>query len=133
MRRTSGQAQLTSRPDHLVCPVCGYGSLRGRVLLSRSADCESYRYALDGITVGTLEQIVALPDAMGKHACECGHPEMCYLPDGTFHCPACRSEVVPGRSNLCAVVSHAQEKANKEEVLRSRGGKGEQSTVNRRL
>jgi ribosomal protein L37AE/L43A len=43
----------------------------------------------------TLEQIVALPGASGKHACECGHPEMRRLPDGTFHCPSCGSEVSP--------------------------------------
>jgi hypothetical protein len=92
MRRTGVPAQLTSRPDHLVCPVCGYGAL-----------------CLGGGIVGTLKQIVALPDAMGKHACECGHPEMRSLPDGTFHCPACRSEVVPTESNLCALVSPAEE------------------------
>jgi uncharacterized Zn finger protein (UPF0148 family) len=43
----------------------------------------------------TLRHITALPDALGKHACECGHPEMRLLPDGTFHCPACGSEVLP--------------------------------------
>ena len=59
---------------------------------------------------------------MGKHACECGHPEMRSLPDGTFHCPACRSEVVPAPSNLCAVVG--RKKANKEGSLGSRAGKG---------
>jgi uncharacterized Zn finger protein (UPF0148 family) len=43
-----------------------------------------------------LRGISALPDALGVHACEeCGHPEMLRLPDGTFHCPACRSEVLP--------------------------------------
>jgi hypothetical protein len=43
-----------------------------------------------------LRQIVALPDALGAHACEeCAHPEMRLLTDGTFHCPACRSEVFP--------------------------------------
>jgi ribosomal protein L37AE/L43A len=43
----------------------------------------------------TLEQIVALPDAFGKHACECGHPEMRRLPDGVYRCPSCGSEVLP--------------------------------------
>jgi ribosomal protein L37AE/L43A len=43
----------------------------------------------------TLEQIIALPDASGKHTCECGHPEMRRLPDGTFHCPSCGAEVLP--------------------------------------
>ena len=28
---------------------------------------------------------------------ECGHPEMCRLPDGVFHCPACGSEVLPAK------------------------------------
>jgi ribosomal protein L37AE/L43A len=45
--------------------------------------------------VRTIEQIVALPDVIGDHACECGHPEMRRLPDGVFHCPACGSEVLP--------------------------------------
>ena len=43
----------------------------------------------------TLEQIIALPDALGKHTCECGRPEMRRLPDGTFHCPSCGAEVSP--------------------------------------
>jgi ribosomal protein L37AE/L43A len=43
----------------------------------------------------TLEQIINLPDALGKHPCECSHPEMSRLPDGVFHCPSCGSEVLP--------------------------------------
>ena len=123
MRRTSVIAQLRSRPDRLVCPACGYGALRPRGSLSRSAECESCCCAFGGSTVGTLRQIAALPDALGKHACECGHPEMRSLPDGTFHCPACRSEVVPTESNLCAVVSRAEEGEQKrveKELLGSR-------------
>ena len=100
MRRRSVLTQLTSKPDHLVCPTCGYAALRPRGPLSRSADCESCRCTYGDVTVGTLKQIAALPDAIGKHACECGHPEMRSLPDGTFHCPACRSEVVPTGSSL---------------------------------
>jgi hypothetical protein len=47
-------------------------------------------------TLEALNQITVLPDALGRHACEeCGHPEMRLLPDGTHHCPACGSEVVP--------------------------------------
>ena len=120
MRRTSGPAQSTSRREHLVCPACGYGALRSRGPLSRSAECESCCRAFDGVTIGTLRQIVALPDAMGKHACECGHPEMRSLPDGTFHCPACRSEVVPAPSNLCAVVG--AEEGEQRRVARTAGG-----------
>jgi uncharacterized Zn finger protein (UPF0148 family) len=51
---------------------------------------------LSGAMLATLRGISALPDALGSYACEeCGHPEMRLLPDGTFHCPACRSEVLP--------------------------------------
>jgi hypothetical protein len=42
----------------------------------------------------TLRCISALPDVLGSHACECGHPEMRRLPDAIFHCPACGSEVL---------------------------------------
>jgi hypothetical protein len=42
----------------------------------------------------SLKQIIVLPDAVGKHACECGHPEMRLLPDRLYHCPACGSEVL---------------------------------------
>jgi hypothetical protein len=42
-----------------------------------------------------LREIAALPDSLGSHACECGHPEMRLLPDGVFHCPACGCEVLP--------------------------------------
>ena len=90
-----GQTSV-SRADRLVCPACGHGALRSRGLFSRSAECESCSRTFDDVTVGTLEQITALPVALGEHACEeCGHPEMRSLPDGTFHCPACRSEVLP--------------------------------------
>ena len=85
-----------SRPNHLVCPTCGHGELRFRGLLSRLADCDSCECAFDEVALGTLKEIVALPESTGTHACEdCGHPEMRCLPDGVFHCPACRSEVLP--------------------------------------
>jgi hypothetical protein len=42
----------------------------------------------------TLQRISTMPDALGSHACECGHPEMRHLPNGTYHCPACGSEVL---------------------------------------
>jgi hypothetical protein len=43
----------------------------------------------------TLRQTTVLPGAAGAHNCECGHPEMRRLPDGTRHRPACHSEVLP--------------------------------------
>jgi len=58
------------------------------------AECASCGRDVEGAVLRTLEQIASLPEAWGKHACECGHPEMRHLPDGVFHCPACSSEVV---------------------------------------
>jgi hypothetical protein len=84
---------LSSRSDYLVCPVCQVAELRpfdgARALCGRCGNVLSTAMLL------TLEQIVALPGASGKHACECGHPEMRRLPDGTFHCPSCGAEVLP--------------------------------------
>jgi len=57
-----------------------------------------------------LRNICALPDALGKHACECGHPEMRRLPDGTYHCPACGSEVLPidASSTVSRPIDHGE-------------------------
>ncbi len=103
MRRAKvpSHTATTSRPGYLLCPVCGSGELlplAGVVVAGSGllAGCDSCGLAFNGAVVGTLKQIVALPDALGKHACEeCAHPEMRCLPDGTFHCPACGSEVLP--------------------------------------
>ncbi len=87
-------SRAISKPNSIVCPACGRGELgtRGPDL----AECDSCGHAFEGAVLRTLEQIVALPSALGEHACEwCGHPEMRRLPDGVFHCPACGSEVVP--------------------------------------
>jgi ribosomal protein L37AE/L43A len=77
----------------IVCPICEAGELRapGR----ESARCESCGCLLHGTTLEILQEIVGLPDTLGSHACECGHPEMHRPPDGVFHCPACGSEVLP--------------------------------------
>jgi ribosomal protein L37AE/L43A len=83
----------TSKPNSIVCPACGRGELGTRGL--DLAECDSCGHAFEGAVLRTLEQIVALPDALGEHAGEGGHPEMRRLPDGVFHCPACGSEVVP--------------------------------------
>lgn len=90
MRRVPTRA---SSPRSVVCPACESGELRNRkTTLSRCDDCGS---VLDGAWLETLRQIIGLPDSLGAHACECGHPEMRRLPDGVFHCPACGSEVLP--------------------------------------
>jgi uncharacterized Zn finger protein (UPF0148 family) len=84
---------LASRPGSLVCPICevGYLHLSGHF----TACCRSCGGFLDGKMMEALRRITALPDTLGRHACECGHPEMRLLPDGTFHCPACGSEILP--------------------------------------
>ena len=50
---------------------------------------------MDGAVMETLKQIIALPDTVGSHPCECSHPQMRRLPDGVLRCPACGSEVLP--------------------------------------
>jgi ribosomal protein L37AE/L43A len=84
---------LVSRPGSLICPLCEAGQLHPSS--HHSMRCEYCSSSLNGAMLKALRQITDLPDAMGTHACEeCGHPEMRCLPDGTFHCPACRSEVL---------------------------------------
>ena len=84
---------LASRPDYLICPLCEKGQLRptGR----GSMRCEPCGTHLYGDALETLRYIAALPDTHATHACECGHPEMRRLPDRTYHCPSCGSEVLP--------------------------------------
>jgi hypothetical protein len=77
---------------YLVCPVCHVGELRS--FGGRHARCGRCGYILGAGMLTTMEQIVALPDALGRHSCDCGHPEMRLLPDGVYHCPACGSEVL---------------------------------------
>lgn len=85
-------AHTVSNPDRLVCPGCGSRELRP--LGPYLANCEICGIIGRAI-LKTLEQLAALPEVAGEHPCECGHPEMRLLPDEVFHCPACRSEVVP--------------------------------------
>jgi ribosomal protein L37AE/L43A len=93
-RREQVRSSASSSHSHLiVCPICEVGELR--VLGRESARCECCGWLLHGTTLEILQEIVGLPDALGSHACECGHPEMHRLPDGVFHCPACGSEVLP--------------------------------------
>jgi ribosomal protein L37AE/L43A len=83
----------TSRPRHIVCPFCESGELVS--VGPGFARCGYCGWPLLGSALETLRDIVRLPDVLGGHPCECGHPEMRELPGGLFHCPACRSEVLP--------------------------------------
>jgi ribosomal protein L37AE/L43A len=87
-------SSLVSRHDSLVCPLCEAGELQR--FGNDSMRCESCGGHVSGAMLEILRQITALPDALGEHACEeCGYPQMRLLPDGTFHCPSCGSEVLP--------------------------------------
>ena len=84
---------MTTSDHHAACPYCEAGEFRpSGPSLARCDGCEG---VLGGDLLRTLIRIRALPDALGRHACECGHPEMRRLPDGVFACPACRAEVTP--------------------------------------
>jgi ribosomal protein L37AE/L43A len=84
---------MTTSEHHAACPYCEAGELRPSG--PSPARCDGCEGVLGGDLQRTLVRIRALPDAMGRHACECGHPEMRRLPDGVFVCPACRAEVTP--------------------------------------
>jgi ribosomal protein L37AE/L43A len=83
---------LASRPGSLVCPLCEAAVLDP--LDHDSMRCHSCGGTMSGAMLGALREIAVLPDTLGSHACECGHPEMRRLPDGVFHCPSCGSEVL---------------------------------------
>jgi len=82
-----------STTHSIVCPMCEVSELNpyGRYL----ARCSSCGAVIGGEALLILQKIVALPESMGEHACECGHPEMRRLPDEVYWCPACGSEDLP--------------------------------------
>jgi len=83
-----------SKSHFIICPSCEAGELSPSG--HNGIQCSLCGYAPSHSVLEALRQIIALPDALGKHACEeCGHPEMRYLPDGVSHCPGCGSEVLP--------------------------------------
>jgi ribosomal protein L37AE/L43A len=83
----------TTGSHPLTCPYCETQELRA--FGHKSVRCASCGGLLSGALLVTLQSIINLPDAVGGHACECGHPEMRRLPDGVYWCPACGSEVLP--------------------------------------
>ncbi len=92
------QSALASGSHTIICPLCEAGELRSGG--HNGVQCPVCGYGPSRGILGTLQQIISLPDALGSHACEeCGHPEMRLLPDGVSHCPGCGSEVLPTRSN----------------------------------
>ena len=102
------QTYTSSNTNSIICPCCGINELE------RSAEgvayCTRCHRPLSTQMLKTLVQIVCLPDAIGSHACECGHPEMRRLGDGVVWCPGCGSEVVPvSASPMCSESESASE------------------------
>jgi ribosomal protein L37AE/L43A len=79
----------------IVCPHCELGRIR--FVDPSAAHCKRCGCTLNDDILGELRRITSLPETLGRHPCECGHPEMRPLPDGIFHCPACGSEVLPAK------------------------------------
>ena len=87
------QDRITTGARSLRCPFCEVYELEPSG--HDSAYCPSCGASLSGALLETLRQITELPLVIGRHACECGHPEMRLLPDGVYWCPSCGSEVTP--------------------------------------
>lgn len=92
-REDETRGASTTRSRSLVCPFCEVYELHP--FGQNACRCGSCGGVLGGLLLETLLRITDLPDAIGHHACECGHPEMRRLPDGVYRCPACGSEVLP--------------------------------------
>jgi ribosomal protein L37AE/L43A len=87
-------AHSTDTTSHtFTCPFCEVYELRP--FGHNSLRCESCGGVLSGVLLESLRQIATLPEVIGSHACECGHPEKRGLPNGVYWCPACGSEVLP--------------------------------------
>lgn len=86
-------SHVASNGRHLVCPFCESGELA--LFGPGLARCDPCGLPLLGSVLETLRDVAGLPDALGAHACECGHPEMRGLPDRVSRCPACGAEVLP--------------------------------------
>jgi hypothetical protein len=73
-------SSYASKPHSMVCPLCETCELNPPG--HNSARCHSCGGFLSVAMLEALREIAALPDTLGSHACECGHPEMWCLPDG---------------------------------------------------
>jgi len=58
-------------PRFLTCPICEAGRLLD--LGRESSRCDYCGCLMGGLVVRMIREITSLPDATGKHACECGH------------------------------------------------------------
>jgi ribosomal protein L37AE/L43A len=129
-KKVGSMGKSNDESGTLTCPFCSEAKLRGSG--RNSLRCDECGGVLGGALLETLHRIVALPDAAGGHACECGHPEMRRLPDSVFRCPACRSEVTPVTAPV-SWKSPDHTDAYWSGWLDGRYGDPEQFTNNRRL
>jgi ribosomal protein L37AE/L43A len=84
---------ISSNTNCIICPRCEINELeRSDEGATRCTRCDR---PISKQMLETIEQITSLPDAIGSHPCECGHPEMRDLADGVLWCPGCGSEVMP--------------------------------------
>lgn len=120
-----------SNTSPLTCPFCEASELSdfGR----NSARCDACGGVLGGDFLDSLRRIVALPDTIGQHACECGHPEMRLLPDNVYRCPACGSEVLPLSAANVSWMNPPRSEAYRQGWLDGRFGGAELLTESRLL
>jgi ribosomal protein L37AE/L43A len=91
-------SDLASGSRSIICPSCEAGELSSGG--QGGVQCSLCAFAPSRSFLQALRQIVTLPDALGRHACEeCGHPKMRRLPDGVSHCPGRGSEVLATKSS----------------------------------
>jgi hypothetical protein len=81
----------------------------------------------------SLRRISTLPNPPGRHACECGHPEMRLLPGGVYRCPACGSEVLPVSAANVSWIEPDRSEAYRQGWLDGRYGGPEPLTESRLL
>ncbi len=93
-----GSSRRISTTHSMVCPMCEVSELRpSRRQLAKCGSCGA---VAGGEALLILRQIIALPESLGEHACESGHPEMRRLPDAVYWYPACGAEVLPAKPPL---------------------------------
>ncbi|HEV2093636.1 MAG TPA: hypothetical protein VGR18_10770 [Rubrobacter sp.] len=112
-----------SNTSPLTCPFCEASQLAD--FGWNSARCEACGGVLGGDFLGSLRRIVALPESFGRHACECGHPEMRLLPDNVYRCPACGSEVLPLTADNVSWINPGRSEAYRQGWLDGRFGSPE--------
>jgi hypothetical protein len=69
---------MASRPLSIFCPVGESSELSSNG--ASMTRCDECGYALIKDVLEMVRQIAALPEVVGEHACDSGHPQMRLLP-----------------------------------------------------